>query len=530
MAKESFLRGAVILAAASLFNRLIGIIYMVILPRIIHDEGMGLYQLVKPLHYFAAVLAICGLPLAIAKLVAENAAQGSLEGIRRVFRRGLALMILTGSSVALVLIFGARHLAAAFVHDTAVEPLIAILGPACFFLALSAAFRGFFQGLQQMAPSAISQVADQIVRIGATLFFVFKLRPLGIEKAVAGIGWGFVCGEFTGWLVLAAYYVTKKNVLLAEVGPPKTRRPPAGGLTKRLISLALPAVTATVLWPVMQLADSLLIPVRMRAAGFAADAIREGLGHFGMALLLSQLPNIITVALATSLVPAISEAWALGKRKLLAHRAEEALRVALVFGMPAFAFLYILAEPISQILFSYPQVGAPLRILALGTVTLGLIQSTTGILHGLGAMLIPVRNLFCGVLVKFALNYLLVAEPSLGILGAALSTTVCWALVAVLNLYAVFRRVGVVIHLRNSVIKPFLGTLAAGLTAHYLQGALSKIISEAPAALLSLAAGLSLYFLLLVRWGTIKETDLALLPIVGKPLARALHAWGLFAR
>lgn len=522
------MRGAVILALASMVSRVIGLIYMVVLPRLIYDDGMGLYQLVKPIHYFAAVLAIAGMPVAISKLIAEKVAQGSASEVRRVFRLGTLVVVGTGGVVALALVAGATWFAQVFARDLGVSATLAILGPACFFLALSASFRGFFQGLQYMTPTAISQVADQVLRVVATIFLTLWLRPLGIEWAVTGVAWGFLVGEVTGFVVLLGFYLVQQRGLLSELPPLKVKKDPdgAGQIVFKLLSLATPAVIATVLWPIMQLADSLLIPWRMEVAGFGPDAIRESLGHLGMALTLAQFPNIITVALATSLVPAISEAWALRNKKLVSYRAEEALRMALVFGIPSFATLYVLAKPLSQALFSYSQVGEPLKILACGTVTLGLIQATTGILQGLGAMTIPVRNLLLGVVAKFALNYFLVAIPAVGILGAAWSTTLGWALVAGLNFWAVLRRVGKVVQWRSGLLNPILATTLAAVAMYYIHDTLVYFVPNSVASLTALISGFAFYFLLLAMWGTLQERDFHLVPVVGKGLGRCLQEWG----
>lgn len=111
----------------------------------------------------------------------------------------------------------------------------------------------------------------------------------------------------------------------------------------------------------MQLADSLLIPLRMQAAGFSTEVIREGLGHMGMALTLAHFPNIVTVALATSLVPAISEAWALRSKRLVKYRTEEAVRMALIFGIPAYAILFVMGGPLGEVLFGYGKSGLSSR-------------------------------------------------------------------------------------------------------------------------------------------------------------------------
>ena len=527
MTKESFLRGAVVLTLASVVSRVIGLVYMIALPRLIYDDGMGLYQLVKPIHYFAAVVAIAGVPVAIAKLTAEKVALGSREDVMRVFRVGTALMLLSGGAVGLALLLGADWFAVRFAKDVGVAKTLALLGPSCFFLALSAAFRGFFQGLQCMTPTAFSQVVDQVVRVVVTVLAATWLRPQGVEMAVTGIAIGFVAGEFTGWLVLAIYYALRRETLLATITQ-KPRHVPESIMqtANKLLSLAFPAVVATILLPVMQLADSLLIPQRMQMAGYSPAIIREGLGHLGMALTLAHFPNVVTVALATSLVPAISEAWALQSKRLVRYRTQEALRIALIFGIPSCATLFVLAKPLSKLLFGYGQVAAPLAILSFGAISLGIIQASTGVLQGLGQMLIPVRNLAFGVFVKFALNYYLLVHPDFGMLGAAWGTTISWAVIALLNLGSVYNKVGRAISLRASLFYPSLCTVFAALWMYLCQDTLVHFIREGAASLIALLSGFTLYFLFLMTTKSLTERDLHLLPLFGKRLSRVLYAWG----
>ena len=184
------MRGAVILAAASAVSRVIGLAYMVVLPRIIYADGMGLYQLVKPIHYFAAVLAIAGMPVAMAKMIAEEAAKKSMQNVNKIFRLGFLLIASTGALTALALILGAPLFARLFAQEMGVQKTIAILGFSCFLLALEAGMRGLFQGLQFMLPSALAQVLSQTLRVVSTIGFCLWLRPQGVEQAVTGIGWG----------------------------------------------------------------------------------------------------------------------------------------------------------------------------------------------------------------------------------------------------------------------------------------------------------------------------------------------------
>ena len=522
------MRGAVILAAASAVSRVIGLAYMVVLPRIIYADGMGLYQLVKPIHYFAAVLAIAGMPVAMAKMIAEEAAKKSMQNVNKIFRLGFLLIASTGALTALALILGAPLFARLFAQEMGVQKTIAILGFSCFLLALEAGMRGLFQGLQFMLPSALAQVLSQTLRVVSTIGFCLWLRPQGVEQAVTGIGWGFVVGEGTGWLVMLAFFLAHRRKLLAGFASEakKEARLRAVPILKKLLQLSIPAVVVTVLWPIMQLADSLLIPLRMQAAGFSTEVIREGLGHMGMALTLAHFPNIVTVALATSLVPAISEAWALRSKRLVKYRTEEAVRMALIFGIPAYAILFVMGGPLGEVLFGYGEIGAQLKILATGTITLGLIQATTAVLQGLGSMLIPVRNLALGTAVKFALNYVLVVDPYLGILGAALSTAAAWAVVALLNVLAVNGRVGRIVPLRRGVLYPAAAVAVTSFGMYYLWDTLAYFIPSGLATLGSLAAGIILYFLLLVMWGSLAGRDLHLIPVFGRRIERFLQDWG----
>ncbi|MGI6148089.1 MAG: putative polysaccharide biosynthesis protein [Limnochordia bacterium] len=532
MAKESFLRGALTLALASALSRVIGIVYLVILPRIIQEEGMGLFQLVRPIHYFAAVVAISGMPVAISKLVAEQAAEGSRQGVRQVFYLGFLCMAVTGLVTAAVLMVGAKFLAEHVARDSAVYPMIVILGPACFFLALSAAVRGYFQGLQYMVPSAISQVVDQVVRVAATVLMAYWLLPYGIPYAVAGAALGSLVGELAGWLVLVGFYLVKGSELLAALPSRRTVQvSSASQVLQRLWQLAVPAVVATILWPVMQMADTVLIPSRMQSAGFTPEQIRAGVGLLGMAMPVAQFPNIITVALSTSLIPAITEAWTLGSRRLVAYRSEEAIRFAFLFGIPAAVGLAVLAEPICAMLFGYPEAAPHLAVLASGAVTLGFIQATTGILQGLGMMLLPVRNLLVGVLVKFVLNYVFVGDPAIGAVGASYSTAISWAVVAVLNLYGVFSRVGFVLKLWDSVIKPLAATACLAAWTYYLQDTLAMLVGGTLSTIVAVTSGFALYFLLLMIWGSITQKDVALIPgSAGPALAGTLQAWGFLRK
>lgn len=547
MGKQSFARGALILATASIISRLLGVAYIVALPRIIRDEGMGLLQMVRPIYNFAVIVAIAGLPVALSKLVAERLAVKDTRGAVRVFRWTFGLMTGLGLMVTGVLGLGARWLATDVIRDPLSYPALLAMVPSVLLLTLAAALRGFFQGMQYMTPAAISQIVEQICRVVTMLTLGTVLMPRGVQYGAAGAAFGSTLGALGGLIVLLVFYAARarepREALPRRVGEEPTESPLC--LFQRLFSLSLPIVLGAVLWPTMQMIDTSLVPLRMQMAGHTADSIREALGYFGMALSLMHFPNVITWALSVTLVPAVAEANALKANHQIKRRVTEALRLTVLFGLPASVGLFLLAKEAAYLLFDYPQAGEPLKILALGTLAVGLFQVCSGILQGLGLVLVPVRNLVIGVLVKFCMNYWLTAIPGLGIRGAAWGTILGFSSASLFNLIAVRRHTGVPLDWRELVLKPGLASLVMGLSVvviydglYTLANGLTEKLSfgwghlhttfahNGFATLGSVSIGMVVYGIGLMGTGALYRRDIEMLPKIGIRLGRWLNHRG----
>lgn len=541
---QSFTRGAIILATASAFSRLLGFVYIVVLPRLIYDQGMGLIQMVRPIYNFAVILSIAGLPVAISKLVAEQLALGSTRGALTVFRWALAIMLTLGTVFTGILAFGGRWLVTVIVRDLMAYPALMAMTPAVLILATVAAFRGLFQGLQYMTPTAVSQVTEQICRVTSMLVFAILLKPLGVEYGAAGASLGTTVGSVGGLVVIIMYYVAWRRSQSSALGREPGPAPIAGwDVLKQLFALSIPMVLGAILWPTMQMIDTGLVPLRMQSAGYSRDAIRESLGYLGMALSLMYLPNVLTSALGVTLVPAVAAADATGAHHQVHRRISEALRITFLFGLPSGVGLFCLAGPASHLVFGYPQVAAPLQILAAGTLSVGIFQVCSGVLQGLGLVFLPVKSLVFGVAVKFALNYYLTALPGLGIKGAAWGTVGGLVAACLLNLLAVSRHTGVRIDWQELLIKPLIVTLVMGLAVMLaydklsdLAEALLKPPNWEQARLLAahnglatagtLVIGIVVYFIGLVGTGALYQRDVNMLPKIGVTLGTWLSRRG----
>jgi stage V sporulation protein B len=520
---------------AALSVRVVGAVFRIVLAMLITDEGVGLYQMAYPVYSTLLAISTAGIPTAISKLVAENIAHGNYRGAYRIFQTALLILAAFGLIITVVLFRGADYFARVIAMDArAALPLVSI-SPAIFFVSVMSAYRGFFQGQQQMIPTACSQLAEQLARVAFGLVLVMLLLPQGLEYAAAAASFGAAVGAFCGLCVLVLAWWRQKNEFKRHI-----RRQAAADklsftdIISQIFTLAVPVTLGSLVMPLISIVDLILVPMRLRAAGFDAGRATALYGQLaGMATPIIHIPTIITVSLAISLVPAIAEALALRKINLLQSRSYLAMRLTLLLGIPAAFGLYLLAEPICLLLFNNAEAGQVLAVLALGVIFLTLYQTTAAILQGLGEMMLPVNNLFWGALVKTAVTWMLTALPELHVRGAAVATVLGFGVAALLNVYQVQQLTGMALQPLETIFKPLLAAAVMGAGVVICYGYAAAVFSpwglgraNRLAAICSIAVGVCLYFFCLLICGGIRREDLLLLPRIGPvltALAERLH-------
>jgi stage V sporulation protein B len=527
--KQGFLQGALILTLAAFISKFMGLIYRILLTRLIGKQGIGLYQMAYPIYTTILVISRSGIPVAISKLVSEKVAEDNRKSAYRIFRIALSISFILGLFFSVVLILTAKPIAQNLLRDPRAFYSVLAIAPAIFFVSLMASYRGFFQGLQTMTPTAISQIVEQLVRMSTMLLLAYLLLSRGIEFAAAGAAFGAVTGAIAGLTVLLYIYYKHKNKIdeFSLSGPGD--KLPINQIIKRLTSLAIPVTLGALVIPLMQFVDATLIPGRLQAAGFSVSEATGLYGDFaGMAMVLVNFPTVLTVSLAASLVPAISEAFALGKDKLIKSRTQAALRLTVFICLPAAVGLFLLATPLSKMLFDIPEAGVPLRYVSWGVIFVCLQQTSSSILQGIGKTSIPAKNLFLGATLNAALNYYLTAIPGVGIRGAALATASGFCLAAVLNLLAIGRLIGYKYNYKDMILKPLLAVIVMGLLVTPIYGQIIELMKNNTLATLgAVMSGALTYLLVLLFSGAVKERDIRLVPKIGDKLAEILHKIGL---
>ena len=501
MSSDKFLRGAMILTLAGLMVKVIGSVNRILLSRLLGGEGIGLYQMAYPVYLLLLAISAAGIPVAISIIVAGFLAQKDYANVRQVFRISLRLMACVGAVLAVCLVLAAGWLVdAGVITDARAYYSLVALTPAIFFATILASFRGYFQGHQLMTPPAVSQIVEQFIRVVTMVVLAYVLLPYGLEYAAAGAAFGAVPGSLTGLVVMGCfyrYYRKQWQTDAVKVQAPAAELVRSSALIKRLLLLALPVSCANILVPVTSSIDVLLVPGRLIDSGLSVEQATAQFGYLaGMAQPLLLMATIPTMSLATSLVPAVSEAFALNKWQIIEQKAATAMKLCCLITVPASVGMWVLAEPISRLLYAI--------------CLLGLQQVTTGMLQGMGHTNLPMLNMLIGIAAKLV-AVLQLTNAEYGIAGAAWATNINFGVTALLNIIALYK-----FSIRFSwlsIAKIIAAAAVMGAVAvevHVLLGGASPALATIAAML---AAGIS-YIILLPFLGVLNRQELRQLPVV----------------
>lgn len=462
MSGQSFIYGAMVLLLANIFNRAVGFIYQIFMMRLIKPEGVGLFNIAFPVYILLLVVASMGIPVAVSKLVAEEMAKNNLPGAYRVFKISFLSIALISIAVTLSVLAGAPLIQKYLFPNTKVYYCFLSLLPGVIIVSLCSAFRGFFQGLQMMTPTAVTQAVEQLVRVICGLTIAWLLLPRGVVYAAVGISLGVVCGELAGFILMLWIFIFKRPALPAH--QPFYSEPLLLPV-RRIFGLGVPVTMTRFLSTVIMTIEAIMIPRQLQAAGMSTDQATALYGQFvGIAEALLFTPGALTTALAIALVPAISEALAQGNLRLVNNRVEEALRLTIITGAPMLAVFLVVPRELCQVLFGYGSAGTPLMILAVSGPFLYLSQTVTGMLQGLGKPSVPFKNMLISSAIKLAGIYFLTSANHLLINGAALSLCISYIIMSCLNYRDLKNITGLRPDISMCFIKPAFASAGCGIT------------------------------------------------------------------
>ncbi|KRQ86684.1 Stage V sporulation protein B [Caloramator mitchellensis] len=503
MSRRSLIKGALILSITGIIAKFLGFFFRIPLIYLIGEEGIGIYQITYPLYSFLLALA-SGLPIAISKLISERLALKRNKEAVEIFKIAFYIMLIFGLTSSITLIIFAEFFIEVFNWSKGVYYSILAIAFAPFFTSLLSVYRGYFQGIQNMFPSGASQIIEQIARVLFGVGLAYLLLPLGIEIAAAGAAFGAVSGAMLGLLFILFFY--RKNAIYYNKNEDSQSK---AKLLYEIIKVGIPVSIAHGLGTIMALIDSILVVGLLKSSGFDEKMATILYGQLtGKAFVLVNVPLTLSMAIAQSTVPAISETFALKNKINLFRNINLSYKLAFSIALPSSFGLYFLARPIINLIFQGMGDGWQLlQILSIASAFIIFSQTSTSILNGIGKTTIPLIALMIGAIVKVVSLYILV-PGKLNISGAAYSTLISYAVISIIDLTFVIKYTKVKFDLVEVVIKPLVCSLGMiySVMATYLYAA--NNLGSNFATILSITIGILVYGFMLILTGTFKISDL----------------------
>lgn len=537
MSEKSFIKGALVLSIAGILAKCLGALYRIPFGYIASEDCLALYNMVYPIYNLLLSLSTAGIPLAISKLIAEYEEQGKSGMSMRILKVSLLALAVIGICVGGFIFVNAEWLAQNVFPDERVAWSLRLIAPAMIFSCIQAVFRGYFQGLQEMVPTALSQITEQFVRVSVIFVALFALMPYGAEFVSAGATAGASVGGCVALMLMLVIFVRYRknrkkqsfnranNNLSNTLGNSLEDTISNRQVLKTVLALAIPISIGSLALPIMQSIDSLLVVPRLEISGMSHDSAMAWFAYLGGCVQpILNLPFMITTAVAASLVPNISEALAMGQKDRVRNTFASAMQLAILIVLPATVGLMALAEPIMELLFDKPAAGIPMLWSAAVVLMVGIYQISAGTLQGMGKTLIPMYSLLLGAGIKILLTYTLTAIPLFGIRGAALGSVIGFAVAAGNNVYQVSRKIGWGwLSMRYHIIKPLISVVAMALLVLLsYSGVFMLLHSNGLATLCAILVGVCVYFAVLLAIGGVSLDIIRKLPKVGNKLAALL--------
>ncbi|MCX8131243.1 MAG: stage V sporulation protein B [Clostridia bacterium] len=465
MSKKSFIGGAIILMLAGFVVRILGFVYRIYLSNLIGAEGMGLFQLISPVYTLVILTLTSGISIAVSKTVAEELAKNHIVNLRRITSCALMLVIGAGTIVSVFMFLNVRFIADVLLRDSRTYYSLLLLIPCIPVIAAAAAIKGYFYGIQDVTPTAVSQIVEQIVRIGLVMAMASYFLNIGLEFACALATIGMAFGEISNLAVVYIAYRIKRKKDIQNKG--KTGALKKKSIIRSLLNISIPISLNRFIISIMTTVEMILIPRRLLTGGLDYQLSMQEYGRLaGMAMPLIFFPSLVTYSLATTLVPAISEAMSLKNYKSVNYRISKSIQITFILGFIFTAVFLAYPDEIGNLIYKKENIGGMLYLLAFCCIFIYLQQTLLGILNGLGKQGVSLRNFVIGNFIRIAFVYFII--PIYGIPGYVVGIIISSALVCILNLYSVIKTTGMALDIRNWLVKPGLVGIVMLFIARYI--------------------------------------------------------------
>ncbi len=537
---KSFVAQAAILSVSSFAVKIIGVLFKIPLANILGD-GMGIFNAAYSIYAMLFMISTSGLPVAISRMIAASAEKGRLTETKKILRMSIYAFGIVGVLCSLFLFIFAESIAVWSIHPDSMLAM-KVIAPTLFFICIASAFRGYFQGLRNMYPTAISQFVEAFIKLsvglGATIWARRMEYPIQVQAAFAISG--VTLGVFLGMLYLVLYNMYSKRTHFREKSEASIRYKK---IARNLVIIAFPVtITSSALY-LSQFLDTLVINKVLVGNGLpfiTAEALFTA--YTTLAISISDLlPATLVYPIAISILPAVAGALALKKRKEAAGYIISSIRISGIIALPSSICLFVLARPCIALIYGAGwgseitlasgrtvmpiDIGAPaLKILALGIFFISLLSTTNALLQAVGKVYYPLVSVGVGVAVLIIAEIGLISIEAIGIYGAPISSVLCYSVALYLNMHFLRKTQRIKLPPKRLFLKPFAAAAVTGIYSlasyrliYYLWSIAFKSSPDGRAAsfvilLLTAAGGVLLYAFVLLAIKGVVAKEIRLLP------------------
>ena len=555
--KQSLLSGALILVVATIVVKLISAIYKIPITNYIGGIGMGYYTTAYKIYLPIWSISMAGLPIAVSKLISENMALGKYNNVKSIFKVSLRAFLVTGSAGTILLAAIAYPYVKYVAKAPEALPVIFCIAPAIFICCVMSAYRGYFEGMRNMLPTAISQITESLVKLVFGLGFTYLairycashgltkpevMYPIEASAAILGVTFGTLGSQLYLMIKLKkdGFGFSEDELFLA----PKAES--NKDILHSLITLAIPIVLTSLIANVATLIDAATVQNRLAVAVANGEGIirqmypfiPEGTeklnvylyGCFDVDETLRNMVPQITLTLGVSSLPALAQYWAVNDRKNIRISIESVLRICMLISMPAGIGMAVLAKPILTLLYGSKQPDIPfmceeiLVIFGFSLFLYALSSPVTTLLQAIGKAKIPAISFGIACAVKIVLNYVLVGMPQFNIKGAAISTLACYSISVFVNIFFLIKYTKVKINFVSIVLKPVIAAIACGAAAWGANYILLKkaLFDGKIITLIAIICAAMVYGIMLLLLKAMSKEDILMLP-AGEKIAKVLE-------
>ncbi len=527
--KQTFLHGAAWLAMAVAIVKLIGAFYKIPLKLIIGDQGYGYFISAYDIYSVLLMISTAGLPVAMSRLVSQASSLGHYNQVRQIFKTARTIFLTLGFLSSALMVLFCRQLAG-FQRQPDAWFAMLCLGPCAFLVCRVSSYRGFFQGQGDMRPTSTSQILEAVVKLVVGLGAAYAIFSFTKDNSLAA--GGAILGVTVSCLVSAVYMYSRFRPSYRELPQTPEQAESFARTAKRLLAIAIPITIGSAGLQILTVLETnLYMGQLLNKLGMTQDAADITRGIYGMCQTVFNMPCSFIVPITVSIIPAVTANLTVLDHKAARETQESAARITGLISLPCSVGLFVLSKPVMALLGNYSGqrlelASSLMRILGICVFLYAVVQLTNAMMQAHGYAHIPVINMLLAGCMKLAIVYILVGNPNLGILGAALGAVLGYLCIAVMNVFAMYRTVEEKPALVRNLLRAAPPALIMGVMVFLSYRGLIALLGEGTSRIIlcgvPVMVGVAVYLVCAVLFKSITRADCMLLP-KGEKIAKILH-------